>query len=131
MFAALVAGASTVGFLIEAGGFPRAVREFGNVDLLDGKRFYFPTIEDVETMTPTFVYQATDAGQAILETNADGKTLLSFIYVLPSGLNVCVVGYATGYAPTVTTALEVVTGSVTIRPVAPDDGAYVVRHTPA
>ena len=130
-FAALNANAQNIGFLTETGGFPRAVREYGTVDLLSGKRFHFPTVEDVETMTPSFVYQDGDAGQAVLEQNADGETLLSFIYVLPSGLNVCIVGYATGYAPVVTTSLNVVSGTVTIRPVAPDAGDYVIRHKPA
>ena len=130
-FAALNAAATNVGFLMETGGFPRAVREYGQVDLLSGKRFHFPTVEDVETMTPTFVYQDGDAGQAILEANADGETLLSFIYVLPSGLNVCIVGYATGYAPIVSSSTELVSGSITIRPVAPDAGSYVIRHTAA
>lgn len=119
--------ATVVGFVTDPGGFPRAVREFNPTDLLDGRRYYTPTVENMETVTPTFVFQDADPGQIILNDNADGLTLLTFIYDLPGVRNVGVVGYATGYAPNITGPNDPVTATVNIQPVFTAEGQGVVR----
>lgn len=126
-FAAIKGTATVVGYVTDAGGFPREVREFGRQELLDGTRFFTPNVADVATVSPTFIFQDTDAGQDLIESNADGLTLLAFIYDLPSAMNVGCVGYATGYAPNVTGPNDPVTATVNIQPVFEASGVAVVR----
>lgn len=126
-FEAVKGSATVIGFITDPGGFPRAVREFNSTDLLDGTRYYTPTVENMETVTPTFVFQDADPGQIILDENADGLTLLTFIYDLPGVRNVGCVGYATGYAPDISGPNDPVTATVNIQPVFEASGVGVIR----
>ena len=120
-----------VGYVTEMGGFPREVIEYGRAQTFNQGEFLYAQTPTIPEISPTVIFQDDDAGQDIIETNADGETQLAVEYVLPSGLHVGVVAYVSGYAPTATSPNEPVGATFTIAPLRPSEGAAVVRHTPA
>ena len=120
-----------VGYVTEMGGFPREVIEYGRAQTFNQGEFLYAQTPTIPEISPTVIFQDDDAGQDIIEANADGETKLAIEYVLPSGLHVAVVAYVSGYAPTATSPSEPVGATFTIAPLRPSTGAAVIRHTPA
>lgn len=112
-----VTGWQTIGAVVNSGGFPRAVREFNDVDLLDGTSLVIAQNERMEPVEVEAVYQPDDTGQLAVASAADGQTVRWFRWALPNGTNVYAAGYVTGYGPTAETSADYVAARFTIKPI--------------
>lgn len=112
-----VTGWLPIGAVVNSGGFPRAVREFDDVDLLDGTSLVIAQNERMEAIEVEAVYQGEDAGQLAIAEAADGRTVRWFRWALPSGTNIYCAGYVTGYGPTAETSADYVSAGFTIKPI--------------
>lgn len=124
-----VTGWIEIGAVVNGGGFPRAMREFDEVRLLDGSSLVITRGETMDTIEVEAVYQDADAGQIAVEAASDGKTIRWFRWQTPSGLSVYCAAYVTGYAPTAATSDDYVGVTFTIKPIFDVEGVGVVRAT--
>lgn len=115
-----------IGAVVNSGGFPRAVREFDDVDLLDGGTMVIVQSERMEAVEVEAVYQGSDAGQDAIATASDGQTIRWFRWALPNGTKVYCAGYVTGYGPTAETSADYVSARFTIKPIFDANGVGVV-----
>lgn len=116
----------TIGAVVNSGGFPRAVREFDDVRLLDGSSLVITRGETMDTLEVEAVYQPGDTGQQAVAAAANGKTLAWFRWQLPTGTKVYCAAYVTGYAPSAATSDDYVGVTFTIKPIFDATGAGVV-----
>lgn len=123
---AAIAAWETVGYVVNPGGLPRGVREYEDVDLLDGRSLVIIGSERMETIEVECVYQPGDDGQAAVEAAADGKTVVWFRWRLPMGRDVYAAAYVTGYAPNVEDAGGYVSATFTIKPIYDAEGVGAV-----
>ena len=121
-----------VGFITSPGGFPRGVREYEDVDLLDGSSLVIIQPERMESIEVEAVYQPEDAGQAAVQAASNGKTIVWFRWTTPAGRKVYCAGYVTGYAPNVEDVTGYVSATFTIKPIydATGSGAVYGAATP-
>lgn len=115
-----------VGYIVNPGGLPRGMREYEDVDLLDGTSLVIIGSERMETIEVEAVYQPTDTGQAAVEAAADGKTVVWFRWSLPMGRDVYAAAYVTGYAPNVESATGYVSSVFSIKPIYDAEGVGAV-----
>lgn len=106
-----------IGLIVNSGGFPKASRNFSDVDLLDGSSLVIPLNESMETINVEAVYQETDAGQIAVEAAADGQKIRWFKWQTPAGTKVYCAGYVTNYGPSANTSQDYVGASFTIKPI--------------
>lgn len=116
-----------IGAVVSSGGFPRAVREFNDVNLLDGTSLVIPLTETMDNLEIEAVYQENDAGQTALEGVADGQTIAWFRWLTPAGTAIYCAGYVTGYGPSAETADDYVGVTFTIKPIFDVNKVGVVR----
>lgn len=115
-----------IGAVVNSGGFPKAVREFDDIRLLDGSALVIAKGETMEAMEVEAVYQPGDTGQQAVAAASNGKTIVWFKWQLPSGAKVYCAGYVTGYGPSAETSDDYVGVSFTIKPIFDAAGAGVV-----
>ena len=120
-----------IGYVTNMGGFPREDVTYGRAQTFNQGEFLYSQPATYPEITPEVIFQDDDAGQDLIETNADGQTHLSFDYVLPSGRHISIVGYASGYAPTAASPTEPIGATFRIAPVKPVGEDAIVRWTPA
>lgn len=126
-FDAIVAGSwKVIGAVVNSGGFPKAMREFDDVRLLDGSSLVIARGETMDNIEIEAVYQPGDTGQAAVATVADGKTIAWFKWQTPRGDKVYCAGYVTGYGPSAETADDYVGVQFTIKPLFDTAGKGVV-----
>lgn len=118
---------TTIGQVVTPGSLPKEFREYTDVDLLDGTTLPVIGPKRMEDLNIETVFQGDDAGQAIIEANADGETELFFEFALPSGDKVYCAGYATNYGPTVDSPTGYVASNFTVKPIFDSAGNGVVR----
>lgn len=106
-----------IGQVVNSGGFPKAVRDFNDVNLLSGVVLVIPLNETMENIEVEAVYQETDAGQEDIEGVADGKTVAWFKWETPAGTKVYCAGYVTGYGPSAETSEDYIANTFTIKPI--------------
>lgn len=106
-----------IGAVVNSGGFPKAVRQFNDVDLLDGTTLVIPLTERMEDLSVDAVYQGSNSGQQAVAAASDGNTIRWFRWVTPSGLSVYCAGYVTGYGPSANTSQDYVGAMFTIKPI--------------
>ena len=112
-----ITGWIEIGAIVNSGGFPRSVREFNDVNLLDGSTLVIPLNETMENIEVEAVYQENDAGQTALEGVADGLTIAWFRWMTPAGTAIYAAGYVTGYGPSAETSEDYVGVTFTIKPI--------------
>lgn len=115
-----------IGAVVNTGGFPKAMREFDDVRLLDGSSLVIARGETMDTLEVEAVYQPGDTGQQAVAAAANGKTLAWFKWTTPAGAKVYCAGYVTGYGPSAETADDYVGVQFTIKPIFDATGAGVV-----
>ena len=115
-----------IGAVVNSGGFPKAVREFDDVRLLDGSGLVITRGETMDTLEVEAVYQPGDTGQQAVATAANGKTVVWFRWVTPAGTKIYCAGYVTGYGPSAETADDYVGVQFTIKPLFDTAGKGVV-----
>lgn len=120
-----------IGAIVNTGGFPRPVRGFDDVNLLDGSVLVIPQSETMADIEVEAVYQGSDAGQLAVAAASDGKTIRWFRWQTPSGLRVFAAGYVTGYAPSANTSTDYVATSFTIKPIFDVNKVGPIRVSPA
>lgn len=115
-FEAITAWAE-IGMVVNSGGFPKAMRDFNDVNLLSGVVLVIPLNETMKNIEVEAVYQETDAGQEAIESVTDGKTVAWFKWETPAGTKVYCAGYVTGYGPSAETSEGYVANTFTIKPI--------------
>ncbi len=115
---------------LTSGGIPKPVRNYNDVNQLDGKTFTITGTENMAEIEYGCVFQPDDAGQAVVDANADGVTLLYWKVELPDGYINYFAGYATGYSPTFTDVEGHVSADFTVKAVFDDSGVGVTRVAP-
>ena len=115
-----------IGAVVNSGGFPRAMREFDDIRLLDGSALVIAKSETMDAMEVEAVYQPGDTGQQAVAAASNGKTIAWFKWQLPSGAKVYCAGYVTGYGPTAETSADYVSARFTIKPIFDANGVGVV-----
>lgn len=116
-----------VGLVVNTGGFPKQVREYNNVNLLDGSVLVVPQNESMEALEVEAVFSPTDVGQTAVEAASNGNTVVWFRWTLPSGYRVYCAGYVTGYGPSAETSEDYVANTFTIQPLFDVNKNGVVR----
>lgn len=106
-----------IGAVVNSGGFPKSVREYNDVNLLDGTTLVIPLNESMDDIEVEAVYQENDAGQTAVESVANGLTIAWFKWETPAGTQVYCAGYVTGYGPSAETSEDYVASTFTIKPI--------------
>lgn len=116
-----------IGLVVNSGGFPKQVREYNNVNLLNGTVLVVPQNETMEALEIETVFQSTDAGQLAVEGVSGGNTVCWLRWTLPNGYKVYAAGYITGYGPSAETSEDYVANTFTFQPIFDVNKAGVVR----
>ena len=115
-----------IGYVVNAGGLPRGVREYEDVDLLDGRSMVIVGPERMEGIEIECVYQPGDEGQQTVRAAADGKTVVWLRWSLPMGQDIYAAAYLSGYAPSIEGAGSYVGVIFTARPIYDAEGVGAV-----
>lgn len=115
-----------IGQIVNTGGFPKQVRDFDEVELLDGTTLVIPKNEKMEPINVEAVHQGADAGQMAVKGVSNGTTVAWFRWQTPSGTKIYCAAYVTGYAPTAGTSSDYVKVEFTIKPIFDSAKAGVV-----
>lgn len=77
-----------IGAVVNGGGFPRSVREFDDVRLLDGTALVIAKNESMEPLEVQAVYQPGDAGQLAVAGVANGRVIAWYRWQTPAGAKI-------------------------------------------
>lgn len=116
-----------IGLVVNTGGFPVQVRDFSDVNLLNGSVLIIPGNEKMDQINIEAVFQRLDEGQLLAEQASDGKTVIWLRWVLPDGFTVYAAGYITGYGPTASQSTDYVACKFTFVPIFDVNRVGVVR----
>lgn len=122
-----ITGWKEIGAVVNSGGFPRQVRSYDDIDLLDGTSLVLPQNERMEPLNVEAVYQGTNPGQVDVASVSGGMTVAWFRWQTPAGRRVYCAGYVTGYGENANTSQDYVAAMFTIRPIFDANKVGVVR----